>query len=329
MYHLASCQALSPALRRAVALAVFALAAAPLGAQTASQTSPVFPDAPDNKLTLSPMFLDLQFEHDFSANLKKGAAGNLTSSSYQIQIGQTIDYGSKTFGWGANQLALGVSSSYINNTFSGINPVPFANVQKLGFQLHDDYGFESNYIHAYVFAHVNAGFAAETVRSLSSGGQFSVALGPTFVLRNYLTISAGPMYYSRMQDADTVTLYADATWTPAAQWTIKAYAGVSNGVSVAYDIFNNQATVADASVEYNSRWFRARDTAAGLKQAVDETDTTVKFGVRQAMSPACFIRGYVSAILGREYQFHTNGNSANSFDVNSIFGLGLEIGGQF
>jgi len=308
-----SCPKLLSNLRRAAVGVIFALTALPVGAQTA-------PQAPaGGKLSVSPLFLDLQYEHDFSANLKSGAAGNLTANAMQLQLGEKIDAD-------VNHLAVGLSAAYINYSFGGLSPVPFGNVQKLGFQAHYDFDINEQWK---LFAQVNAGFAAVTKRSLSSGGQFAVAAGPTYAVSPSLTVSAGPMFYSRMEDSDTLTPYADVTWTPLAQWTFRAYAGMTNGVSAAFDIFNNQATVADASVEYNSRWFRAQDTAAGLKQAVDETDTTVKIGLRQAMSPACFIRGFVSASLGREYQFHTNGHSANSFDVNSIFGVGIEIGGKF
>ncbi len=313
MHSLAHLPPFVPALRRAALVAAFALAATPLMAQTTP------PATSSDKLAVSPMFLDVQFEHDFSASLKSGAAGNLTSNSILLQLGEKIDMG-------VNHFTLGITNSYINYSFGGINPVPFSNVAKLGFLLHHDIDLNDQWK---LFAQVNAGFAADTKRTLTSGFQYSVAAGPTYVVSPNLTISAGPMFYSRMEDTDTVTPYADVTWTPLAQWTFRAYAGISNGVSAAYDIFDNKATIADASVEYNSRWFRAQDTAAGLKQAVDETDTTIKIGIRQALSPACFIRGYVSAILGREYQFHTNGHSANSADVNSIFGIGIEIGGKF
>ncbi len=312
MRYLPPCPTLPSIIRRATALAVF-LAAPSLGAQTAPTS------AASGNLTVSPLFLDVQFEHDFSASLKSGATGNLTSNSIQVQLGEKIDVG-------INHFTLGITNSYINYSFGGINPVPFSNVAKLGFMLHHDIDLNDQWK---LFAQVNAGFAADTKRTLTSGFQWSVAAGPTYVVSPNLSISAGPMYYSRMEDSDTVTPYADVTWTPIAQWTFRAYAGVANGVSAAYDIFDNKATVADASVEYNSRWFRAQDTATGLKQAVDETDTTVKIGIRQAMSPACFIRGYVAAILGREYQFHVNDHSANSFDVDSIFGIGIEIGGKF
>jgi len=314
MRYLLPCQVRFPRFQRCTALAAILLAAAPLGAQTTPATN-----SGAGNLTVSPMFLDFQFEHDFSASLKSGASGNLTSNSIQVQLGEKID-------WGINHFTLGISNSYMNYSFGGINPVPFSNVAKLGFMLHHDIDLNDQWK---LFAQVNAGFAADTKRTLTSGFQWSVAAGATYVVSPNLTVSGGPMYYSRMEDTDTVTPYADVTWTPMAQWTFRAYAGISNGVSAAYDIFDNKATVADASVEYNSRWFRAQDTAAGLKQAVDETDTTVKIGIRQAMSPACFIRGYVSAILGREYQFHVNDHSANSFDVDSIFGIGIEIGGKF
>ena len=104
---------------------------------------------------------------------------------------------------------------------------------------------------------------------------------------------------------------------------------MTNGVTVSYDIFNNRATVLDASVEYNSDWYRLQDNPAGAGQAMDETDVTVKFGVRQALSRQFFVRGYVSGIFDREYQFHVNGNSANSFDVKPSAGLGVELGAAF
>jgi hypothetical protein len=41
------------------------------------------------------------------------------------------------------------------------------------------------------------------------------------------------------------------------------------------------------------------------------------------------VRGYIAGIFGRNYQFHVNGNSANSFDVGATFGLGLGAGMSF
>jgi hypothetical protein len=143
-----------------------------------------------------------------------------------------------------------------------------------------------------------------------------------------LSVSIGPMYYTRPQDTASWTIFGEANWKFAPQWELHAYAGPSYGATVAYDIFNNQQTIADATIEYKSRWFITSPTAAG-NNSVNETDIVLKLGVRQIFADHYFVRGYISALFDREYQFHTNGNSASSADVDDTFGLGFELGMAF
>ncbi len=258
------------------------------------------------------------FEHDFSANLKDSASGKLNENIYGVGGQYTHDSGD-------NHRVVSWAYIYTNNDFSGTT-APFGNMQQFGLNGYFAHDFSPDWG---AFGYISAGFSADTAMTLTRGGQIAVALGPTYQVNKDLSLALGPMYYTRMEDANTVIPMADVKWAFLPQWDLHAYLGVSNGVTVSYDVFNNRATVLDASVEYDSSWFRLRDNATAAPQAVDETDVTVKFGVRQALCPYCFVRGYVSGIFDREYQFHVNGNSANSFNVKPALGLGVELGVMF
>jgi hypothetical protein len=315
MVYLTSTANLFPSFRRAATLAALALAAAPLGAQ---QTAPASGTAPASASAAPTPLNDVMvlfYEHDFSASIKSTASGKLNENQFGIGDQYTHDAGE-------NHRVISWAYIYNNNNFSGVN-APFGNVQQLGLNAYFAHDFSPDWG---AFGYVSAGLSAETAASFSSGGQIAVALGPTYQVNKDLSLALGPMYYTRMEDANTFIPMADVKWAFLPQWELHAYAGVSNGVTVSYDVFNNKATVVDASLDYNSSWFRTRDNAAGAGQAVDETDTTLKIGVRQALCEHCFIRGFVSGIFDREYQFHANGNSANSFNVNATVGLGLELG---
>jgi hypothetical protein len=309
-------------LRRAATLAVFALAAAPLGAQTAPASSSPSTPAITSAVPAPPAqntVLVLYYEHDFSASLKSGASGKLNENIFGAGSQFKCD-------WSDNHWIESFGYLFTNNNFSGTNAPLFGNVQQIGFTDKFSHDFSPNWG---VFVYGSAGLSAETETSLLNGGQLAVALGPTYQVNQDFSIDFGPMYYTRMQDANTWIPMADAKWAFLPQWELHAFAGVTNGVAVSYDVFNNQATVVEASLDYNSNWFRIRNTAAGAGQSVDETDTTFKIGVRQALSKNVFVRADVSAIFDREYQFHANGNAANSFNVDSTIGLGLELGVTF
>jgi len=307
-----------PALfRRALVLACITLCLAPLRAQTAPAAGNTTTTPAATAPAASKSFEcvgEAIYEHIFSGDLNSGATGKMRTDRFAIGLQHTED-------WTDDHLALTLGYSYENYSFSGTQS-PFSNVQKLGADVLYSHDFKPDWG---AFAFLSAGHSAETATSLNDGGQFAFAAGPSYNFSKVLTLSAGPMYYSRMEDDNTWTIMAQAKWLFLPQWELRAYAGIVNGVTVSYDVFGNKATVADASLEYNSRWFRLRDTPAG-KAAVNESDGTLKFGVRQALNQNVFVRGYLSYVFSREYQFHVNGNSANSFNVDSSWGLGLEIG---
>jgi hypothetical protein len=287
--------------------------AAPLGAQTAPATPPAKAPAPLNDVMVA------FFDHDFSANLKSGASGKLNVSS--IGLG-----GQYKHDWDDNHLVDSWAYIYSDNNFSGASVPVFGNVQQLGVNGYFAHDFSPQWG---AFGYVSAGLSAETAISLSRGGQIAVALGPTYQVNKDLSLALGPMYYTRMEDTNTWIPMADLKWNFMPQWDLHAYAGVTNGVTVSYDVFNNRATVVETSLEYNSTWFHARDSAAGARQAVNQSDTTFKVGVRQALSEQFFVSGYVSGIFSREYQYHTNGHSANSFNADATIGLGCSVGFVF
>jgi len=257
------------------------------------------------------------YEHQFSADLKSGATGSMSSNRYSIG-------GKDDMNWGDDHLSTGLSYTYLNYDFSGTN-APFGNVQKLGASVYYSHDFDKDWG---VFSLVNGGFASETAASLSDGAQIAVAAGPTYNFDKDLSLAVGPMLYTRLEDSATFIPMAELNWKFLPQWQLRGFLGVKNGATISYDVFGNNVTVADASLEYESNWFRTRATPAG-NQAVNETDVALKLGIRQAFSEHCFARVYLSVLLDREYQFHVNGNSANSFDTDTSIGLGLEVGVLF
>jgi len=313
---------LSITCQRTLALALLVASLAPLRAQTApasaNTTTAAAPAATAPAPAGAPQFVvETVFDHLGSANLNNGASGSLSTNRFIIGMQDLQD-------WTDDHLSLSAAYLYENYDFSGTQ-APFGNVQKLGANLLYSHDFNPDWG---AFGFLSLSHSAETATSLEKGSQVAFALGPTYNFSKTLTLSAGPMFYSRMEDTDTWTIMAQAKWLFAPQWELRAYAGISNGATISYDVFNNRATVADASLEYNSRWFRLRDLP-GVKQAVDETDGTLKFGVRQAINQSVFVRGYVEYVFSREYQFHVNGNSANSFNVDATWGVGLELGVAF
>ncbi|HTB62846.1 MAG TPA: hypothetical protein VK737_04580 [Opitutales bacterium] len=311
------------------ALGLLALFATPLGAQTApasaNSTTPNSTGTDDvhwwNPANVeTPPWFGLEYEHEFSASLKNGATGSMDSNTFQIAHEKGFDLNND------NHLTMAMAYTFINYNFSGVGTAPFGNVQKLGVNGHYTYDYNPD---VQLFVDLSAQLAAATAGSFSNGGQISATVGPVWWAAPDLTIAVGPMFYTRMEDSDTWIPYVDVKWTPGDNWLINAYAGNSNGVKVSYDVFGNHATVVECSLDYNSHWFRAQNTPAGASAAVDETDTTLKLAVRQALSESVFVRGYIAGIFGSEYQFHVNGNSANSFDVGTTFGLGLGAGMSF
>ncbi len=306
-------------LPRALSFALLAATLAPLRAQTAPASANTTAPAPAATAPAgTPQFVAVGlYDHLFSANLNDGASGSLRTDRLALGLQSSQD-------WTEDHLSISLAYAYINYDFSGTQS-PFGNVQKLGVNLLYSHDFNPDWG---AFGFISTGDSAETATDLDKGDQHAFAAGPTYNYSKVLTLSAGPMFYTRMEDSNTWTLMAQAKWLFLPQWELRAYAGIDNGATVSYDVFNNRATVADASLEYNSRWFRLRDLP-GAKQAVNESDGTFKVGLRQAINESVFVRGYVEYVFSREYQFHVNGNSANSFGVSSAWGLGLELGVAF
>ncbi len=314
--------ALSPTVpvlfRRLLPVALLALPLAPLGAQTAPTAANPTPAATAPSADTSLKFAaQALYEHIFSAHMNSGGTGSLSTNTFTIGLQHTLDLE-------ADHFKIDAGYGYENYDFSG-GPPPFGDVQRPGaslLYLHDinpDWG---------AIGYLQAGFSAATAASFGDGGQVALAAGPSYNFSKVLTVSAGPMFYSRLEDENTVTIYAQAKWDFLPQWELHAYAGINNGATVSYDVFGNQATVAEATLEYTSRWFRLQD-APGVTQAVNESYGTFKVGVRQALSENYFVRGYLAYVFSREYQLHVNGNSASSFNVDSSWGIGIAVGAAF
>lgn len=310
----------SSLLRRALALAaVVSFLAARVGAQTAAAPSPpaATPPVATNPAAGLGAVAEMVYEHDFSAGIKNTGNGELGVDHFGLGVKSSQD-------WGQNHLVSELAYTYINYDFTGIAS-PFSSVNKLGGSLYYTRDIDSQWG---AFGYLAAGFAADTSASFTDGGQVALAAGSTYKFDQDLSVAVGPMFYTRPEDDTSWTLFAEANWKFLPQWELHAFAGDSYGVTVAYDIFNDHQTVADASVEYNSHWFEISPVAAG-NRSVNETDVVLKLGVRQLFWGNYFARGYVSMLLDREYQFHVNGNSASSADVEDSFGLGFELGLAF
>ncbi len=268
----------------------------------------------NNNLKLSAMF-----EHDFKADLKSGAAGNLNVNQFELRGDYALNLSAK------DRLIVGAEYMYLNFEFNG-GPAPFGNVQQVGANVYYTHGFDGGWG---MFGFLYGGSAAESSGSMNHGGQGGVAVGPTWDTGKNLTLAFGPMYFSRIEDHGAVTLMLNMDWAFAPQWNLYLYTGISSGATVTYDLFNDHKTIVDASLMYDSFWFAARDNPAGARQGVNQTDMTLKVGIRQALTPAVFLRGYAAAIFEREYQFHVDDHSTNSFKVDPTLGVGVEIGLAF
>ncbi len=299
-------------------LALLAAVSTPLHAQTPAAPASAAPAAENADAKKLNLVAEGIYEHIFSADAKNGGTGSMSENRFGIISRDMQNWGD------ADHLTISLAYIYVNYDFSGTG-APFGNVQKLGINVLYSHDINEKWG---AFGFLSTGMAAETATSLSKGSQIAVAAGPTYNVNRVLSLSAGPMFYSRIEDSDTWTPYAQVKWEFLPQWQLIGYAGTSNGAKVVYDVFNNQATVVDASLNYNSHWFRTRDVPAG-KQAVNESNADLTLGVRQGLTQNFFVRGYVTYLFSREYQFHVNGNSANSFDVDPSWGIGLEIGASF
>jgi hypothetical protein len=306
-------------LRHTLALAVTALfSLANLGAQTTPAPTP----ATTPPVTTSPaaglgMIAEAMYEHDFSAGIKNTGNGELSIDRFGLGIKTSQN-------WGDNHLVGGLTYSFNHYDFTGIQ-APFSSVNKIGASDYFTHDFDSQWG---AFGYIGAIFAADSTTNFFDGGQVAASIGPVYKFSQDLSVAVGPMIYTRLEDTTTWSVFAEANWKFFPQWELHAYAGTSNGVTVAYDLFNDQQTVADATVEYNSRWFQLSSVAGG-DRSVNETDVALKLGVRQIFWGNYFARGYVSMLLDREYQFHVNGQSANSADIEDALGLGLEVGAAF
>jgi len=305
----------SPVLRRTL-VALFLTAS--LGAQTTPAAAPAAaPPAAAAPSTSLFAVAEAQYEHDFSAGIKNTGSGELNVDHFGLGVKASQD-------WDQNHLVSELGYTFVHYDFTGVQ-APFSSVNKIGGSVLYTRDIDAQWG---AFGYLGAMIAADSTTNFFDGSQIAFAAGPTYKFSEDLNVDIGPMIYTRLEDSATWTAFAEAHWKFAPQWELHAYAGASNGVTVAYDIFNNHATVADATVEYNSHWFEVSSVAGGSR-SVNETETVLKLGVRQMLNESCFVRGYVSMLLSREYQFHIAGNSANSFDVNDTLGLGIEIGTAF
>jgi len=335
-------------LQRALLLAFLVLSTAPLGAQTSSpgmQTAspvahteslgsqiigdPGTTTVPSTAISPSANNITVTavVEHDFEADLKNGGNGNMSVNAFELYG----NYG--THLTDRDQLIVSADYLYLNYHFDG-TPEPFGNVEQIGATGWYTHDFKSDFnmspdFNWGVFGYLYGGFAAETAGSMSDGGQGAVALGPTVDVLKQLKLSFGPMYYSRIEEDGAFTIMADMRWDFLPQWSLEAYAGISDGATVTYDVFNDRKTLVDASLEYNRFWFATRDLPGGAEGGVEERNSMLKFGVRQALSENFFVRGFISAIFDRKYQFHVNDNSAGSFEVDPTVGIGVELGVSF
>jgi hypothetical protein len=300
-----------------VAATLAAFAAAPLVAQTAASGN----TAPVTSAPTSQFGVDLSTNYDeiLSSDLSSGASGNLSEARWSTSLKGNAD-------WDGNHLGIGASYTYDNydiGTASG--KPPFSNVQGVGLDLNymreigDNWG---------AFTLMEGGFAAETATTLTRGEQFGAAVGPTYNITKYLLVYFGPAYYTRLEDSNTWWGQGGVTWQIARQWRLKGDFGVINDGKLTYDIFSDGQTVADLSGEYDSNWFRTVPTPAG-SQAVNERYLDVSLGVTQQFWTYFYVRPYAEVVTMRNYQFRVNGGAANSFDVDTSVGLGLQAGAKY
>jgi hypothetical protein len=307
----------STALRRTLALtATLFFSAASLGAQT-NAPAPAAPVSATSPAAGLGAVAETMYEHDFSAGIKNTGNGEMSEDHFGIGVKTSQN-------WDQNHLVANLAYSFVHYDFTGVQ-APFSSVSKLGGSLYYARDIAEQWG---AFGYLAAGFAADSTTNFLDGGQVGFATGPTYKFDENLSVAVGPMIYNRLEDGTTWTIFGEANWKFQPQWELHAYAGTAYGVTVAYDIFNDHQTVADATVEYNSHWMELSSVAAGSR-SVNETFVELKLGVRQIFCGNFFARGYVSLLLDREYQFHVNGNSANSADINDTFGLGLEVGAAF
>ncbi|HVU37280.1 MAG TPA: hypothetical protein VHC95_03020, partial [Opitutales bacterium] len=183
-------------LHRTLAVALAALACANAGAQTAPASGNATP-APATPAH-EPLSLIVQggYEHVFSADVK-GTSASMSTNRFALGAQHAMD-------WDADHVTVALGYAYINYDFSGAQS-PFGNVQKIGANALYSHDFNPDWS---AFGYISAGFSAETAGTLGDGGQVAIAAGPTYKVNRVLTVSAGPMYYSRIEDEDTWTIYA-------------------------------------------------------------------------------------------------------------------------
>ncbi len=330
-----------PPLHAALILA-FALSTATLGAQSTSANPPVInsPTAitteplpgettpgPGNVTTPTVVMtpaqmggrLGVMVEHDFESDLTDGASGNMNVTDYEV-YGNYAHHFTDT-----DRLTVGADYLYRDFNFHGTGS-PFGDVQQAGVNGWYAHDFDQQWGG---FAYLYGGFAAEKAASFGDGGQLAGGFGPTVNVTNDLHFAIGPMVYSRPGDDAAVAIVGNLEWAFLPQWNLHLYAGISDGATVSYDIFNDHTTTLETSLEFNNFWFRAQDGPGGTERGVVETDVTFKVGVRRELGNNFFIRGFISGIFDREYQFHTGDHAAGSFKVDPTAGVGLELGWSF
>ncbi len=324
---------ISRLLWRALPLAGLIVGAVPLTAQTTpvsgtttvANSEQITPSAGNISIpntavvpTTNNLKLDALFEHDFKADLKDGAAGDLNVNQFELRGDYALNL--------TNQDRLIIGADYLHLDYNFDGTEPFGNANQVGANVYYTHGIDNQWG---FFGFLYGGFAAENSSSMDRGGQVAVAVGPTWDTGKNLTLAFGPMYYTRIEDDGKFSLMLNLDWTFAPQWNLYLYTGISSGATVTFDVFNNHQTILDASLAYDSFWFSAHDNPAGVHQGVDQTDLTLKLGVRQSLTDIIFLRGFISAIFERKYQFYAGDNSTNSFQVDPTVGIGLELGVAF
>jgi hypothetical protein len=293
----------------AATFAGVALLVARLGAQSTGATTPPV-DAPATINYVAEAIV----QHDFTTSLKDGASGHISIQRFGGAFVNTYDKGD-------NHIADSLAYLFINYDFTGL-PAPLHSVNAAIADLKYTRDLNKDWS---AFVDVSPSALADTSAGFLDGGQISVAAGPVWRVSKDLTITAGPQYYTRLVNSPAWRVYADASWAFAPQWSLHVVGGSSTGAGLAYDLFNDNKTVVDLTTTYNDAQIRLAP-APGNHAAVDQTDVTVKLGVRQLLGGGFFIHGFVDYIASREWQVHLNGNSAASFNGKNTIGIGFELG---
>lgn len=270
--------------------------------------------------TVQPELLGFTFKsgysHTFGSGLSAGA-GRLAvdRATTGLSYFQRYDTGF---------LSISADYQYDWNQFSG--PALFGNTQETGFNIYYTHRIVDNWG---VFVLAAGGFAAETAADLSRGGQFSIALGPTYRFSESLSLYAGPLYRTRLENSGQLIGVLGVDWKINPHWALRTF----NGGVITYDVFADRATVIDASVEYQTSQLRLRtnplEGGIGSDNALAVRQLTFGLGVTQTLGERFYVRVHCDVSTLRRYQFRSNGNSSSQFDASTGVTVGIQGGVNF